>query len=156
MCVLLGVCARFLGVLANNISMCFASCGRGSNDKLCVLQWGPDGGFPAPRGRGLGEEALYDNAVLYDNLPSPKIFARYPPADRKAARPSPDKLSCNHYKHPASSGPPASPSVTNTSSLGRASLGLSSQVQHLILSSRIALSHGPLSGLCSESLFTSL
>uniref|UniRef100_A0A8C6AZY9 Actin filament-associated protein 1 n=1 Tax=Monodon monoceros TaxID=40151 RepID=A0A8C6AZY9_MONMO len=100
------------------------------DDVPCISgSWGPDGGFPAPRGRGLGEEALYDNAVLYDNLPSPKIFARYPPADRKAARPSPDKLSCNHYKHPASSGPPASPSVTNTSSLGRASLGLSSQLK---------------------------
>ncbi|KAJ8783423.1 hypothetical protein J1605_009128 [Eschrichtius robustus] len=100
------------------------------DDVPCISgSWGPDGGFPAPRGRGLGEEALYDNAVLYDNLPSPKIFARYPPADRKAARPPPDKLSCNHYKHPASSGPPSSPSVTNTSSLGRASLGLSSQLK---------------------------
>ena len=119
------------GVLANNISCALLpAAGAPTNHVLCVFQWGPDDDVSAPRGRGLGEEALYDNAVLYDNLPSPKIFARYPPADRKAARPSPDRLSCNHYKHPASSGLPSSPSVTNTSSVGRASLGLSSQVQH--------------------------
>ena len=102
--------------------------------RLCVLQWGPgDDGCPAPWGRGPEEEVLYDNAVLYDNMPSPKIFARYPPADRKASRPSADSLSCNHYKHPTSCTLPSSPPVTNTSSLGRASLGLGAQVQHLIL-----------------------
>lgn len=100
---------------------------------LCVLQWEPDDGFPAPGGRGPGEEVLYDNAVLYDNLPSPKIFARYPPAGRKASRLSTDTLSCNHYKHPTSCSPPSAQSVTNTSSLGRASLGLNSQVQHLVV-----------------------
>lgn len=102
--------------------------------KLCVLQWGPDDGFPASGGGGLGEEVLYDNAVLYDNLPPPEIFARCPPADRKAPRLSADKLSCNHYKHPASCALPSAQSVTNTSSVGRASLGLGPQVQPRILS----------------------
>uniref|UniRef100_A0A8D1PFC4 Actin filament-associated protein 1 n=1 Tax=Sus scrofa TaxID=9823 RepID=A0A8D1PFC4_PIG len=105
------------------------------DDAPCINgSWGPgDDGCPAPWGRGPEEEVLYDNAVLYDNMPSPKIFARYPPADRKASRPSADSLSCNHYKHPTSCTLPSSPPVTNTSSLGRASLGLGAQVQHLIL-----------------------
>lgn len=111
--------------------------------KLCVLQWEPEDGFPASCSGGLGEEVLYDNAVLYDNLPSPKIFARHPPADRKASRLSTDKLSCNHYKHPTSCGLPSAQSVTNTSSVGRASLGLGSQVQHRFLScSRILFQSG--------------
>ncbi|EHB03677.1 Actin filament-associated protein 1 [Heterocephalus glaber] len=76
-----------------------------------------DGGRPTCCGRGPGEEVLYDNAGLYDNLPSPKVFARPSPADRKASR-----LSSNHYKSPTS-GLPCLPSVTNTSSVGRASLG---------------------------------
>ncbi|XP_036097896.1 actin filament-associated protein 1 isoform X1 [Molossus molossus] len=98
------------------------------DDVPCVNgSWDPDDGFPASCSRGLGEEALYDNAVLYDNLPSPKIFARCPPADRKAARLPTDKLSCTHSKHPTSCGLPSAQSVTNTSSVGRASLGLGSQ-----------------------------
>ncbi|XP_022272768.1 actin filament-associated protein 1 isoform X1 [Canis lupus familiaris] len=100
------------------------------DDVPCINgSWDPEDGPPASCARGLGEEVLYDNAVLYDNLPSPKIFARYPPADRKASRPSPDKLSCNHYKCPPSCGLPLIQSATNPSSLGRASLGLSSQVK---------------------------
>ncbi|XP_026341701.1 actin filament-associated protein 1 isoform X2 [Ursus arctos] len=96
------------------------------DDVPCINgAWDPEDGPPASCARGLGEEVLYDNAVLYDNLPSPKIFARYPPADRKASRPSPDKLSCNHYKYPSSCSLPP----TNPSSLGRASLGLSSQLK---------------------------
>ncbi|XP_013362241.1 PREDICTED: actin filament-associated protein 1 isoform X2 [Chinchilla lanigera] len=87
-----------------------------------------DGGRPACCGQGPGEEVLYDNAGLYDNLPSPKIFARSSPADRKASRLSADKLSSNHYKSPAS-GLPCTPSVTNTSSVGRASLGPHSQLK---------------------------
>uniref|UniRef100_G1LI19 Actin filament-associated protein 1 n=1 Tax=Ailuropoda melanoleuca TaxID=9646 RepID=G1LI19_AILME len=94
------------------------------DDVPCINgAWDPEDGPPASCARGLGEEVLYDNAALYDNLPSPKIFARYPPADRKASRPSPDKLSCNHYKYPSSQ------SATNPSCLGRASLGLSSQLK---------------------------
>ena len=100
---------------------------EGANDEA-VLQWDPEDGPPASGARGLGEEVVYDNAVLYDNLPSPKIFARYPPADRRASRPSPDKLSCNHYKYPPSCSLPP----TNPASLGRASLGLGAQVQHLL------------------------
>ncbi|XP_023422595.1 actin filament-associated protein 1 isoform X2 [Cavia porcellus] len=93
------------------------------NGSGCVWQWdSEDGGHPACCGPGPGEEVLYDNAGLYDNLPSPKIFARSSPADRKASRLSADKLSSNHYKSPAS-GLPCTPSVTNTSSVGRASLG---------------------------------
>ncbi|XP_034528059.1 actin filament-associated protein 1 isoform X1 [Ailuropoda melanoleuca] len=96
------------------------------DDVPCINgAWDPEDGPPASCARGLGEEVLYDNAALYDNLPSPKIFARYPPADRKASRPSPDKLSCNHYKYPSSCSLPP----TNPSCLGRASLGLSSQLK---------------------------
>ncbi|XP_032349302.1 actin filament-associated protein 1 isoform X5 [Camelus ferus] len=100
------------------------------HDVPCINgAWEPDGGFPAPGGGGPGEEAPCDPAVLYDNLPSPKIFARCPPAARRASRPPADGLSRNHYRHPASCSLPSSPSVTNTSSLGRASLGLSSQLK---------------------------
>nr|XP_006213086.1 actin filament-associated protein 1 isoform X1 [Vicugna pacos] len=100
------------------------------HDVPCINgPWEPDGGFPAPGGGGPGEEAPCDPAVLYDNLPSPKIFARCPPAARRASRPPADGLSRNHYRHPASCSLPSSPSVTNTSSLGRASLGLSSQLK---------------------------
>ncbi|XP_015450501.1 actin filament-associated protein 1 isoform X5 [Pteropus alecto] len=100
------------------------------DDVPCVNgSWGPEDGFPASCSGGLGEEVLYDNAVLYDNLPPPEIFARCPPADRKAPRLSADKLSCNHYKHPASCALPSAQSVTNTSSVGRASLGLGSQLK---------------------------
>ncbi|XP_074176893.1 actin filament-associated protein 1 isoform X1 [Rhinolophus sinicus] len=100
------------------------------DDVPCINgSWEPEDGFPASCSGGLGEEVLYDNAVLYDNLPSPKIFARHPPADRKASRLSTDKLSCNHYKHPTSCGLPSAQSVTNTSSVGRASLGLGSQLK---------------------------
>ncbi|XP_073747493.1 actin filament-associated protein 1 isoform X3 [Callorhinus ursinus] len=96
------------------------------DDVPCINgSWDPEDRPPASCARGLGEEVLYEHAVLYDNLPSPKIFARYPPADRKASRLSPDKLSCNHYKYPPSCGLPP----TNPSSLGRAPLGLSSQLK---------------------------
>ncbi|ELK32947.1 Actin filament-associated protein 1 [Myotis davidii] len=94
------------------------------DDAPCVNgSWDPDGGSAASCRGGPGGE------VPYDNLPSPKIFARYPPADRKAARPPADTLSCNHYKQPTSCGLPPAPSVTNTSSVGRASLGLGSQLK---------------------------
>ncbi|KAM5283901.1 actin filament-associated protein 1 isoform 4-T5 [Hipposideros larvatus] len=110
------------------------------DDVPCINgSWEPEDGFPASCSGGLGEEVLYDNAVLYDNLPSPKIFARHPPADRKASRLPTDKLSCNHYKHPTSCGLPSTQSVTNTSSVGRASVGLGSQVQHRVLSPSRAL-----------------
>nr|XP_028594158.1 actin filament-associated protein 1 isoform X1 [Podarcis muralis]XP_028594159.1 actin filament-associated protein 1 isoform X1 [Podarcis muralis] len=84
--------------------------------------WEPEDGFPASRGRNMREDGLYDNMGLYDNLPSPKIFARYPPADRKANRLSTDKLSSNHYKYPVSSNLSSAQSVTNTSAVGRGSV----------------------------------
>ncbi|XP_034364657.1 actin filament-associated protein 1 isoform X1 [Arvicanthis niloticus] len=100
------------------------------DDVPCVNgSWDMDGGFPGCGSRGPVEEVLYDNAGLYDNLPSPTIFARSSPADRRASRPPTDRLSSNHYKSPTSCSPPCSPSVTNTSSVGRASLGLHSQLK---------------------------
>ncbi|XP_005365991.1 actin filament-associated protein 1 isoform X1 [Microtus ochrogaster] len=100
------------------------------DDVPCVNgSWDTDGGFPGCGSRGLAEEVLYDNAGLYDNLPSPTIFARSSPADRRASRPPADRLSSNHYKSPTSCSPPCSPPVTNTSSVGRASLGLHSQLK---------------------------
>ncbi|KAH0515832.1 Actin filament-associated protein 1 [Microtus ochrogaster] len=119
-------------------------CEQGSQSTLCVImvpsplpyscyctifKWDTDGGFPGCGSRGLAEEVLYDNAGLYDNLPSPTIFARSSPADRRASRPPADRLSSNHYKSPTSCSPPCSPPVTNTSSVGRASLGLHSQLK---------------------------
>ncbi|XP_010131001.1 PREDICTED: actin filament-associated protein 1-like, partial [Buceros rhinoceros silvestris] len=92
------------------------------DDVPCINgSWEPEDGFPSSRSRNIGEEMLYDNAGLYDNLPSPKIFARYPPADRKPNRLSTDKLSSNHYKHPVSSNLSSAQSVTNTSAVGRGS-----------------------------------
>ncbi|NWS68100.1 AFAP1 protein, partial [Crotophaga sulcirostris] len=92
------------------------------DDVPCINgSWEPEDGFPSSRSRNTGEEMLYDNAGLYDNLPSPKIFARYPPADRKPNRLSTDKLSSNHYKYPVSSNLSSAQSVTNTSAVGRGS-----------------------------------
>ncbi|KAJ6661362.1 hypothetical protein lerEdw1_014990 [Lerista edwardsae] len=84
--------------------------------------WEPEDGFPTSHSRNAGEDGLYDNMGLYDNLPSPKIFARYPPADRKTNRLSTDKLSSNHYKYPISSNLSSAQSVTNTSAVGRGSV----------------------------------
>uniref|UniRef100_A0A8C5M2K4 Actin filament-associated protein 1 n=1 Tax=Leptobrachium leishanense TaxID=445787 RepID=A0A8C5M2K4_9ANUR len=84
--------------------------------------WRPDGDSPSWR-KG---EVLYDNPCLYDNLPSPKIFARYSPADKKPSRVSNDKSSPNHYKSPV---PSSSSPVTNTSAVGRGSLGSPSQLK---------------------------
>ncbi|XP_060630083.2 actin filament-associated protein 1 isoform X1 [Anolis sagrei] len=84
--------------------------------------WEPEDGFPTSRSRNTGEDGLYDNMGLYDNLPSPKIFARCPSADRKTNRLSTDKLSSNHYKHPVSSNLSSAQSVTNPSAVGRGSV----------------------------------
>ncbi|XP_029139279.1 actin filament-associated protein 1 [Protobothrops mucrosquamatus] len=82
----------------------------------------PEDGFPTSSSKNTGEDGLYDNMGLYDNLPSPKIFARCSPAERKANRLSTDKLSSNHYKHPISSNLSSAQSVTNTSAVGRGSV----------------------------------
>lgn len=85
------------------------------------MQWEPEDSFPTSS-KNTGEDGLYDNMGLYDNLPSPKIFARCPPAERKANRLSTDKLSSNHYKQPISSNLSSAQSVTNTSAVGKGSI----------------------------------
>ncbi|KAM6455270.1 actin filament-associated protein 1 isoform 1-T2 [Liasis olivaceus] len=84
--------------------------------------WEPEDGFPPSCSRNTGEDGLYDNMGLYDNLPSPKIFARCPPAERKTNRLTTDKLSSNHYKYPISSSLSSAQSITNTSAVGRGSV----------------------------------
>ncbi|XP_073430646.1 actin filament-associated protein 1 isoform X2 [Dendrobates tinctorius] len=89
--------------------------------------WRPDEDYSCKRQKG--EEVLYDEADVYDNLPSPKIFARNPPTDKKPNRFSSEKLSPNHYKSPVSSSL-SCPSVTNHSpTLGRAPSGSASQLR---------------------------
>ncbi|XP_030047016.1 actin filament-associated protein 1 isoform X3 [Microcaecilia unicolor] len=98
------------------------------DDVPCINgSWEPEDNFPDCHNRHKGEDTLYDNTGLYDNLPSPKIFARYLPADRKASRFSADKLPSTHYKSPVSSSLSSAQSVTNTSAVGRGSVGLQSQ-----------------------------
>nr|XP_033805881.1 actin filament-associated protein 1 isoform X2 [Geotrypetes seraphini]XP_033805883.1 actin filament-associated protein 1 isoform X2 [Geotrypetes seraphini]XP_033805886.1 actin filament-associated protein 1 isoform X2 [Geotrypetes seraphini]XP_033805895.1 actin filament-associated protein 1 isoform X2 [Geotrypetes seraphini]XP_033805902.1 actin filament-associated protein 1 isoform X2 [Geotrypetes seraphini] len=98
------------------------------DDVPCINgSWEPEDDFPDCHSRHKREDMLYDNTGLYDNLPSPKIFARYLPADRKANRFSADKLPSNHYKSPVSSSLSSAQSVTNTSAVGRGSVGLQSQ-----------------------------
>ncbi|KAG8133094.1 hypothetical protein E2320_010915 [Naja naja] len=93
------------------------------DDVPCINgSWEPEDGFPTSSSKNTGEDGLYDNMGLYDNLPSPKIFARCPPAERKANRLSTDKLSSNHYKQPISSSLSSAQSVTNTSAVGRGSV----------------------------------
>ncbi|KAM4709142.1 actin filament-associated protein 1 isoform 2-T3 [Discoglossus pictus] len=87
--------------------------------------WRPEEDY---RGLKKGDEVLYDEADVYDNLPSPKIFARCPPADKKTNRFSTDKLFSNHYKTPVSTSL-SSQSVTNNSTLGRGSLSNQSQLK---------------------------
>ncbi|XP_004715118.1 actin filament-associated protein 1 [Echinops telfairi] len=101
------------------------------DDVPCINgSWDPEDSLPAPRSRSTGEEVFYDNAGLYDNLPSPKIFARYPPAERKGPRaPASHCGSSNHYKRPASPSLSAPLPLTNTSSQGRASVGPGSQLK---------------------------
>ncbi|XP_053560142.1 actin filament-associated protein 1 isoform X2 [Bombina bombina] len=95
------------------------------DDVLCINGlWRPDDDFSCNRKNS--EEVYYDDPDIYDNLPSPKIFARYAPADKKSNRFSNDKLSPNHYKSPVSS---SLSSVTNTSSLGRGSVSSQSQLK---------------------------
>ncbi|XP_073503973.1 actin filament-associated protein 1 isoform X2 [Phyllobates terribilis] len=90
--------------------------------------WRPDEDYSYNRQKG--EEVLYDEADVYDNLPSPKIFARNLPTDKKPNRFSSEKLSPNHYKSPVSSSSLSSASVTNHSpNTGRASPGSASQLR---------------------------
>lgn len=75
---------------------------------------------PSTRGRQLKEEAHYENAELYENMPSPKLTTRYPPKPASSS----SSISSGHYKTPVSkvsskflsadSKTKAAPQVTNT------------------------------------------
>ncbi|XP_038601006.1 actin filament-associated protein 1 isoform X1 [Tachyglossus aculeatus] len=109
----------YLGSASNGYA-CPSGTALHYDDVPCINgSWEPAADLPTLRSRSSGEEALYDNAGLYDNLPSPKIFARVPPADRTATRLAPDKLSTNPPQHPVSSGLSSAQSVTNRSPAGR-------------------------------------
>ncbi|XP_041926227.1 actin filament-associated protein 1 isoform X1 [Alosa sapidissima] len=61
---------------------------------------------PATGGRSLKEEVHYENAELelYENMPSPKLAARYPPKIKTGRTASPSSSSsAGHYKTPVSS-----------------------------------------------------
>ncbi|XP_045557236.1 actin filament-associated protein 1 isoform X1 [Salmo salar] len=62
---------------------------------------------PATGGRRLREEVLYENADLYENMPSPKLAARYSPKPSRLAS------SSSHYKTP---GPVKSKFLSSSSS----------------------------------------
>ncbi|XP_044041020.1 actin filament-associated protein 1 isoform X4 [Siniperca chuatsi] len=51
---------------------------------------------PSTGGRQLKEEVHYENADLYENMPSPKLATRHPP------KPSSSSTSTSHYKTPVS------------------------------------------------------
>ncbi|CAJ0921805.1 unnamed protein product [Ranitomeya imitator] len=87
--------------------------------------WRPDEDYSCKK----GEEVLYDEADVYDNLPSPKIFARNPPTDKKPNRFSSEKLSPNHYKSPVSSSLSCPPVTNNSPPVGRAPSGSASQLR---------------------------
>uniref|UniRef100_A0A6I8PT24 Actin filament-associated protein 1 n=1 Tax=Ornithorhynchus anatinus TaxID=9258 RepID=A0A6I8PT24_ORNAN len=109
----------YLGSVSNGYA-CPSATALHYDDVPCINgSWEPEADLPTLRSRSSGEEALYDNAGLYDNLPSPKIFARVPPADRTATGLAPDKLSTNPSQHPVSSGLSSAQSVTNRSSVAR-------------------------------------
>lgn len=58
---------------------------------------------PSTRGRQLKEEAQYQNADLYENMPSPKLANRYPPkpaSSSSAPAASSPSASAGHYKTP--------------------------------------------------------
>ena len=52
-------------------------------------------------GRQLKGEMHYENAELYDNMPSPKLASRYPPKPSSSPASSSSK-SAGHYKTPVS------------------------------------------------------
>ncbi|KAI3376640.1 hypothetical protein L3Q82_017073 [Scortum barcoo] len=55
---------------------------------------------PSTRGHQLKEEAHYENAELYENMPSPKLTARYPLKPSSSA--SSSSTSSSHYRAPVS------------------------------------------------------
>uniref|UniRef100_UPI003AAE361C actin filament-associated protein 1 isoform X2 n=1 Tax=Centroberyx gerrardi TaxID=166262 RepID=UPI003AAE361C len=56
---------------------------------------------PATGGRQLKEEAHYENADLYENMPSPKLAARFSPKPSSSSTTS-SSTSAGHYKTPVS------------------------------------------------------
>ncbi|XP_019955766.2 actin filament-associated protein 1 isoform X1 [Paralichthys olivaceus] len=56
---------------------------------------------PSTGGRQLKGEMHYENAELYDNMPSPKLASRYPPKPSSSPASSTSK-SAGHYKTPVS------------------------------------------------------
>uniref|UniRef100_A0A3P8T8T4 Actin filament-associated protein 1 n=1 Tax=Amphiprion percula TaxID=161767 RepID=A0A3P8T8T4_AMPPE len=56
---------------------------------------------PSTGGRQLKDEVQYENADLYENMPSPKLATRYPPKQSSASKSS-SSTSTGHYKTPVS------------------------------------------------------
>uniref|UniRef100_W5MVU0 Actin filament-associated protein 1 n=1 Tax=Lepisosteus oculatus TaxID=7918 RepID=W5MVU0_LEPOC len=95
------------------------------DDVPCGNGLDPEDTHRTPASRCWREEGLYENADLYENMPSPKLAARYTPKSSKLS--SAEKQEASHYKTPVSSKVSSSRPVTNTASAGRASTGTSSQ-----------------------------
>ncbi|XP_047449864.1 actin filament-associated protein 1 isoform X2 [Mugil cephalus] len=57
---------------------------------------------PRTRGRQLKGEVQYENADLYENMPSPKLATRYPPPKPTSSTSAASSSSAGHYKTPAS------------------------------------------------------
>ncbi|XP_036407441.1 actin filament-associated protein 1 isoform X1 [Megalops cyprinoides] len=90
------------------------------DDVPCINGTDPEDAYSSPASGGrCREEGLYENADLYENMPSPKLSARYP------AKPSGAASAASHYKTPVSSkavpssASSSSAAVTNTASPGR-------------------------------------
>nr|XP_014344486.1 PREDICTED: actin filament-associated protein 1 isoform X2 [Latimeria chalumnae] len=97
------------------------------DDVPCGTSSEPEDVFPSSGSRRCQEETFYENADLYDNLPPTKFFLRFSPT-HKTNRLSTSKLSSNYCKSPVSSTLSSAQSVTNTSIVGRGSVGLPMQV----------------------------
>ncbi|XP_035531088.1 actin filament-associated protein 1 isoform X2 [Morone saxatilis] len=57
---------------------------------------------PSTGGRQLKDEVHYENADLYENMPSPKRATRLPPKTSSSSSPSSSSTSTSHYKTPVS------------------------------------------------------
>lgn len=69
-----------------------------------VLTQDPEALYSSPNtgGRQLKEEAHYENADLYENMPPPKLANRYPPKPSSSSSTSSSSASNRHYKTPVS------------------------------------------------------
>ncbi|XP_066576174.1 actin filament-associated protein 1 isoform X1 [Amia ocellicauda] len=98
------------------------------DDVPCGNGTEPEDTYLSPASRHWRDEGLYENADLYENMPSPKLAARYSPKSSRVA--SADRQVAGHYKTPVSSKAISSSlPVTNTASAGRGSAGTSSQLK---------------------------